>query len=150
MSSSKGCLSSGKSGGQPYNKGNTGPAFKSRLGVGHRNNRTGANSPNPARAVAALSSTVRFELGVAFSPGRLRVALRRLVLYKKKRAQCALVPPGWPRGLLGSLKVGVVRASWITHVVHNEKQETKGITITGITGSPMGPGTSFWPLALAL
>ena len=54
------------------------------LGVGHRKNRTaGANSPNPARTVAALSSTVRFELGVAFPPGRrrLEVSLRRLVLH---------------------------------------------------------------------
>ena len=45
--------------------------------VGHRKNRAGANSPNPVRAVAALSSTVRFELGVAFFPGRLGVSLRR-------------------------------------------------------------------------
>ena len=54
--------------GRSFEKGNTGPAFLSRLGVGHRANRTGANSPNPARAKAALGSAVRFELGVAFSP----------------------------------------------------------------------------------
>ena len=34
----------------------------------HRKNRAGANSPNSSRTAAVLSSTVRFELGVASFP----------------------------------------------------------------------------------
>ena len=56
--------------------------FKAALGVGHRKNRTGENLPDPTGAVAALTSTVRFELPPqgAFAVSRLGVALRCLVL----------------------------------------------------------------------
>ena len=50
------------------------------VGIGHRKNRTGGNSPNHARAKATPSSTGWFELGVSFPRIRLGVALRRLVL----------------------------------------------------------------------
>ena len=65
---------------RPYEKCTPGPAFQSRLGIGHRKNRTGGNSPNHARAEATLSSAAWFELGVTFPQIRLGVALRRLVL----------------------------------------------------------------------
>ena len=66
--------------GRPYEKCAPGPAFQSRLGIGHRKNRTGGNSPNHARAKVTLSSTAWFEMGVTFPQIRLGVALPRLVL----------------------------------------------------------------------
>ena len=80
--------------GRPYEKCTPGPAFQSRLGIGHRKNRTGGNSPNHARAKATLSSTVWFELGVNSPRIRLGVALRRLVLCWRALGNSATVLAG--------------------------------------------------------